>query len=157
DRDESDADYRELTSIQNSANRAAALMQQLRLLGRPNREETEQSDPPGGTEAILVVDDDPAILDLLVKMLQGKGYRVVTADNGPATLEFIEATGDHLDLILSDDAMPGMNGRELAREIRLRRPDAKILLCKTVGLMQENETAAADYATDYVRKPYQPR
>ncbi|MFC5067714.1 response regulator [Flaviflagellibacter deserti] len=76
-------------------------------------------------ELVLVVDDDSAVREVTASILRDLGYRVTEAGSGGAALEAI-GTPD-LDVVLLDFAMPGMNGAEVAAEIRSRRPDLPIV------------------------------
>ena len=75
---------------------------------------------------VLLVDDDPAVREITAGMLREIGMRVLEAGSGGAALELLDRNV-RLDLALMDYAMPGMNGAELAREVRSRRPDVPIL------------------------------
>jgi CheY-like chemotaxis protein len=75
---------------------------------------------------ILLVDDDNAVRDVTATYLRDMGYRVIEAGSGGAALELLESTTD-IDLLLFDYAMPGMNGAELARQARMRRPKVSVL------------------------------
>ena len=75
---------------------------------------------------VLVVDDDSAVREVTSGILQDLGYRVLEAGSGGAALDAVEG-GAPVDLVLLDFAMPGMNGAELARELRARRPDLPIV------------------------------
>jgi CheY-like chemotaxis protein len=74
---------------------------------------------------ILVVDDDPDIRRVLVDSLEALGYAVVEAENGPAGLAILEQSAP--DVMMVDFAMPGMNGAEVAKAARERRPDLPII------------------------------
>jgi CheY-like chemotaxis protein len=77
---------------------------------------------------VLVVEDDPDVLEMVVLTLQDIGYRTLTAQNAREALRQVE-TADHIDMLFSDVIMPGgMNGAQLALEVRRRRPDLKVLL-----------------------------
>jgi Signal transduction histidine kinase regulating C4-dicarboxylate transport system len=76
------------------------------------------TEPPGGDETVMIVDDEAILLDLLVDILGRKGYRVLTASSGSEALETLAAAPGKIQLVISDNMMPGMMGRELAREIR---------------------------------------
>ncbi len=79
-----------------------------------------------GAESILVVEDDEALREYAIEVLQELGYRVLRAANGAAALEILD--GDQrVDLLLSDVVMPGLNGRELADEAVRRVPTLKVL------------------------------
>ena len=75
--------------------------------------------------ALLVVDDDPQMLDILCMMLK-RSHGVVRASGASAALSILES-GTPVDLLLTDVAMPGVNGFGLARLARQRRPRLKVL------------------------------
>ena len=76
--------------------------------------------------AILLVDDDMRVREVAAGFLADLGYRVVEAGSGGAALDILDRNAE-VDVVLLDFAMPGMNGAEVAREIRIRRPDLPIL------------------------------
>ena len=118
---------------------------------------SRQSEPAGGSETILVLDDEPVLLHLLRDMLHPKGYHVLAAGSSRDALDYIEAVGDKIDLVISDNMMPDMTGRELAREIRTRYPEMRILVCSGFSPTRESELGEIDYVSSYVQKPYQRR
>ncbi|MFC3080182.1 response regulator [Phenylobacterium terrae] len=82
-------------------------------------------DLPGDAVALLV-DDDAAVREITAAMLRDIGLQVIEAGSGGEALELLERR-ERLDLVLMDFAMPGMNGAELAREVRARRPGLPVL------------------------------
>jgi CheY-like chemotaxis protein len=76
---------------------------------------------------ILFVDDDYLIAMSTVDMLEDLGHRVIEANSAKEALEILES-GTHVDAIVTDHAMPGMTGTELAERARQLRPDIPILL-----------------------------
>jgi CheY-like chemotaxis protein len=108
---------------------------------------------PSGSETILVVEDDPAVLALAVDTLQGFGYRVTTARNAASALRRLRGR-QSFDMLFSDVVMPGgVSGIELARRARVLRPDLKILL--TSGFVGEEAEAWAN-EFPMIDKPYEP-
>lgn len=79
-----------------------------------------------GIESILVVDDEPQLRTLAKTILMGKGYRVLTAENGIEALKVLE--NNAIDLMFSDIIMPKMNGYLLAEKVQQLYPNVKILL-----------------------------
>lgn len=79
------------------------------------------------SNVILVVDDDPAVLQVACKILQRGGYQVLRAASGPEALEVAESHEGRFDLLLTDIVMPVMNGRELGEALAARYPDVRIL------------------------------
>jgi CheY-like chemotaxis protein len=82
--------------------------------------------PPGGY-TVLVVDDEEAVRRLAGRMLTWSGYQALEARHGREALATIEQHAGPIHLVLTDIKMPGMNGRELGREIERRWPDMRIL------------------------------
>jgi CheY-like chemotaxis protein len=81
----------------------------------------------GGTETVLVVEDDPLVRSNVVLQLASLGYKAIEAANGAEALRMVETNGA-IDLLFTDVVMPGgMNGRELADAIVRRKPGIKTL------------------------------
>jgi CheY-like chemotaxis protein len=107
--------------------------------------------PSGGSERILLVEDDATVLALTLDMLTGLGYRVMTATNAAAALKRLKGR-KRFDLLFSDVVMPGgMNGVELARQARGVYPDLKVLL--TSGYVGDEALSWAN-AFPMIDKPY---
>jgi signal transduction histidine kinase len=99
---------------------------------------------------VLVVDDDSAVREVTAGILGDLGYRVIEAGSGGAALELLDREG-HIDVMLVDFAMPGMNGAEVAREARARRPEVPILFVTGYA----DTTALKETDEDVIlRKPY---
>jgi PAS domain S-box-containing protein len=79
-----------------------------------------------GGETVLVVDDEETIRMLVTETLVDLGYAAIEAADGPSALKLLTADR-HIDLLVTDVGLPGMNGRQLADAIRSSRPDLKIL------------------------------
>jgi CheY-like chemotaxis protein len=94
---------------------------------RPVLRPPDASPPIGGTETILVAEDDDGIRETLTRTLSAAGYTVLTAAGGPAALDLAAAHPGVIDLLLSDVVMPGMLGDELAGNLREVRPAVKVL------------------------------
>jgi len=75
---------------------------------------------------IMVVDDAPDVLQTFEDMLTASGYSVLTARGGTEALDILDE-GQSIDLLLTDVVMPGLNGFNLARMAKLRRPSLKVL------------------------------
>jgi two-component system cell cycle sensor histidine kinase/response regulator CckA len=83
---------------------------------------------PGGSETILLVEDDELVRDLANRLLKQLGYRVLVAVNGEDALHVArEHDGEKIHLLLADIVMPQMGGKELAIKLKILRPDVKVL------------------------------
>lgn len=82
-----------------------------------------------GTEdtTVLVVDDEPGVLEVVVEFLRLKGFRTIQAKGGAEALRLAGEFSGPIHLVLTDVQMPGMNGRELAERLRAQRPAIKVL------------------------------
>jgi PAS domain S-box-containing protein len=112
-------------------------------------------DTKGGTETILAVDDEDAVLDLAVHHLTALGYRVLAARGGEQALEMLrENPAERVDLLFSDVVMPGgMNGLVLAAQAKALRADLRVLLASgySEDLLRKG---SAGTAIDVLAKPY---
>ena len=93
-----------------------------------------------GNESILVVDDEPAILELTGKILSKEGYTVYTADNAQQALDILES--NPVDLMITDVVMPEMDGFQLATEVQEKYPAVKIQLAS--GFTDNNDSGLVD-------------
>jgi len=80
-----------------------------------------------GTETILVVEDERAILHILETILTKSGYKIVAADTPEKALAHVQKNPDKFDLLITDVIMPGMNGSELVDRIRTHKKSIKFL------------------------------
>ncbi len=95
----------------------------------PGKKHKSVGKPIGGTENILFVDDEGAIVTLAEKMLSSLGYAVTAFTKSTEALETFKARPDAFDLVITDQTMPDLTGLELAREMLRIRPDLPIILC----------------------------
>ena len=84
---------------------------------------------PGGNETILLVDDEPAIIQLQTKALEKLGYKVITETDPERALSLFEKEPEKFDLIITDLSMPKLSGDKLAGELLRIRPGIPIVLC----------------------------
>lgn len=122
----------------------------------PNSDEQTTLGPlPEGTETILVAEDDDLVRSYVCTQLSSLGYRTLEASNAAEALEIVDTT-THIDLIFTDVVMPGeMNGPDLAREARIRRPGVKVLF--TTGYADRVAVSRLGaIQASVVTKPYRP-
>lgn len=83
----------------------------------------------GGSERILLVDDEPQVLTLEKEVLKRQGYKVDTQDSSKKALDMIKTAPDRFDLVITDMTMPEMTGDLLTQHIRQITPDMPIIIC----------------------------
>ncbi len=109
---------------------------------------------PRKTQTILVVEDDDDARATLAAMVTELGYRVVAAENGASALPILEQDRP-VDILLSDVIMPGgMNGLDLAKTARKRRPDLKVLFVSGYDRMAIAQATRYDDSLKLLNKPF---
>jgi PAS domain S-box-containing protein len=98
---------------------------------------------------IVVVDDDPIVLENTAAMLEEKGHRVLQATSGEGAMRILHSEST-IDLVLTDYAMPGMSGLQLARAIRLEWPDMPLILATGYAELP----ATAGVSVQRLNKPF---
>ncbi len=108
----------------------------------------------GGTETVLVVDDEPDILSLLGRVLGKHGYTVLLAESGPQALEMFRERRDEIDLVVLDLIMPEMSGVETFHRLRELDPDVRVLLSSGYSEEGQARELLAAGAQGFLQKPY---
>ena len=114
---------------------------------------TSKAQIQGGTEQILLVDDEEAILSMEKRMLERLGYKVTSRTSSLEVLEAFRASPDKFDLVITDMAMPNMPGDKLSVELTKIRPDIPILLCTGFSETMSEEKAASLGIKGFILKP----
>ena len=126
-------------------------------------DDTRPKPPQGELKAIAVkktvavVDDDPMMLDVLARILQRENFELLMAGGGPEIMEKLSAHEGPVDLLVTDYAMPDMQGRELADKLRERFPALKVLYQTGFSdMLFENRVELEDGAA-FLEKPFTAR
>jgi DNA-binding response OmpR family regulator len=101
---------------------------------------------------VLIVEDDPAIARFLERGLAAHGHRSILADNGQDGV--LMATEESVDFVLLDIMLPGMDGQEVLRRIRARRPGLPVLMLTARDEVRDKVSALDGGADDYLTKPF---
>ena len=109
----------------------------------------------GGTEGILLVDDEEAVLRLALRTLERAGYRVFAAADADQALELFREHRSEIDLVLSDLVMPKVSGRELMREIRKLGSDIPFLFSSGYSDGGVHRGFVLDKGIRLLTKPYE--
>jgi CheY-like chemotaxis protein len=105
-------------------------------------------------EIILVVEDDEDVRANTTTMLRDLGYGVLEASDGPSALRLIEGRSD-IDLLFTDIGLPGgLNGRQLADEARLQRPQLSVLFTSGYALSAIVHQGRLDPGVELLSKPF---
>ncbi len=112
---------------------------------------------PGGSETILLVEDETALRELVQEILERRGYRVLEASSGVEALRVWAEHKDSIDLLFTDMMMPeGVSGRELAERVLEDRADLKVIYSS--GYSMDVFAAEASFcdSSNFLQKPYDP-
>ncbi len=123
------------------------------IKGEPAPKTEISFSPPTGSERILLVDDEEAIVRVIKRMLEQLGYEVVTRMNGLEALDMFRSQPHQIDLVITDQTMPGMTGENLAKEIIATGSDIPIILCTGFSEQIDENRAMEMGISAFVMKP----
>lgn len=108
----------------------------------------------GGDELILVAEDNAVVRDVVVRILEGAGYRTITAVDGEQAVELFSRHAEEIDMLLFDIVMPKMSGKEAAATIRLIQPDMPVAFCTGYDATSDAIRNTDFESTFIVEKPF---
>jgi CheY-like chemotaxis protein len=114
-------------------------------------EDLSEELPPTGSERILLIDDEPILVDVASRSLARLGYKVTPMTSSLDAVERFKTTPGDFDVVVTDMTMPKMTGDELAAAIRTIRPDIPIILCS--GYSERLRSAKAGGIDAFAYKP----
>jgi CheY-like chemotaxis protein len=120
----------------------------------PGPSSVSEAKPIRGTGSILLVEDDEALLDMTETMLEKLGYTVTAANSPQDALRLAGQSGGAFDLMITDIIMPGMNGFELARKLRLDFPKMKHLFMSGYTDSLTVHQDILDAGGHFIQKPF---
>jgi signal transduction histidine kinase/CheY-like chemotaxis protein len=129
----------------------------------PRTDEQVQTEQPvsrhasqGGTETVLVVEDEEGVRDLVSETLEKYGYKVLIADNPEQGLKIASSYSSGIDLLLTDVIMPEMNGQELYRQLHMNTvySDTKVLYISGYTYNMIVRDGILEEGTNYLQKPF---
>lgn len=110
--------------------------------------------PPGGSERILLVDDEPTLVALGTNILRGLGYQVESTISSREALELFQRDPSAIDLVITDMTMPEMTGAELAQAMLSTRPGLPIIVCSGYNEAIANLQVSGVGIRATLQKPY---
>ena len=141
----------------------AALLSSCLLLeasGQDKKKETKKAEPTsaplGGTETILLAEDDEPLRRLARQLLVKLGYRVLEAADPAAALALARAHPGDIHIVVSDVVMPGQSGLQLARQIAADRPLVKVLFMSGYTDEAIVRHGLLDPGSNFLQKPFTP-
>jgi signal transduction histidine kinase len=108
----------------------------------------------GGTETILLVEDDESVLNLSRMILERLGYKILAAHTPLYGLQLVEEYRGDIDLVITDVVMPGMNGRELIEKLRVVIPGLKCLFMSGYTSDVIAHRGIMDQGVNFIQKPF---
>jgi two-component system cell cycle sensor histidine kinase/response regulator CckA len=109
---------------------------------------------PGGTETLLLVEDEAAVRSSARRLLERQGYHVLEARHGADAMRIVEETTRTIDLVVTDLVMPEMGGKELAERLRAHRPGLKVLFMSGYTEKAISAGGVMPPNTGFVEKPF---
>ena len=110
----------------------------------------------GGTETVLVVEDQTEVRKFAAAALEDYGYGVIQAENAGEALSICERERGRIDLVLTDVVMPNLSGRELADRLRVRWPEMKILFMSGYTEDATLREGLVEGNAEFIQKPFDP-
>jgi PAS domain S-box-containing protein len=115
---------------------------------------TPAATAPGGTETVLLVEDEDVLRPLFRRMLQDKGYQVLEARNGSDALQIASSHAGPIHLLLTDVVLPQMNGREVAERLTALRPGLRVLFMSGYASEKVFRHGVVEEGTAFLQKPF---
>jgi CheY-like chemotaxis protein len=113
--------------------------------------------PLTAKKTVCVVDDDPMMLDVLARILQRENFELLMASGGPEIIDKLSQHAGGVDLLVTDYAMPEMQGRELAEHVRKRFPAVKVLYQTGFSDMLFENRVELEEGAAFLEKPFTAR
>lgn len=108
----------------------------------------------GKGESILIVEDDPIVLEMSMAMLERLGYSVIRAESPGEAIRIAENDAVEIRMVLTDMVMPEMNGRELADQLKIIRPDIRCLFMSGYSADHIDSQEIIQKKVNFIRKPF---
>ncbi|MFP4453982.1 MAG: response regulator [Desulfobacterales bacterium] len=108
----------------------------------------------GGSETILIAEDDEMVCDLMQTVLNRAGYRTICTRDGQKAIDMFESSMEDIDLAVLDVVMPNKNGREVSDAIEKLKPETKVLFCSGYSTNAIHSNFVLHENTELLQKPF---
>jgi len=108
----------------------------------------------GGSETVLLVEDEESVRQLVRETLEAKGYKVLEADHGEAALRIASSHQGPIDILITDVVMPGMSGRELSKQLCASHPQTRVLFLSGYTEDAIVHQGVLEPGTTFLQKPF---
>ena len=149
-------DYAGFIKVESEPGKGTSFHIHFPILGRNNHSEERPMKKiflPQGNERILIVEDDPFLPQITKRHLEKMGYTCTVTTDSHEALNIFRANPDQFDLLITDQTMPGLTGRELSEKILEIKPPMPIILCTGHSDIISKNDALAMGIKKYVLKP----
>jgi len=120
------------------------------------RNEKNSGEIGGGSETILIVEDEEMLRELLKMVLVGRGYKIMVAEDGVDAVRIYKERFSDIDLILCDFGLPKLDGFEVLKKVKAINPSAKIIIASGYIDPEQKERILSGGAIEIIQKPYIP-
>lgn len=110
----------------------------------------------GGTETILLVEDEELLIESVCHLLKSKGYKVYTAIDGKEAVKLYEQHKQKIDLVITDMGLPGITGKDVFKKLREMNPGVKVVLASGFFEPEIKSELLKAEASGFIQKPYIP-
>ncbi len=111
----------------------------------------------GGSETVLLVEDEAMVREMAVRILKEKGYNVLASGRGSHALKICNKFNEKIDLLITDIVMPGMSGKKLVQRIKSTRPDLKVLYISGYTDEVISQQGLLEEDVNFLQKPFPPQ
>jgi signal transduction histidine kinase/CheY-like chemotaxis protein len=146
----------EVASTIGVGTRVTVLLPLVAEAGAPAQGSAARAEMPRGSEVVLLVEDEDAVRDVVRRVLERLGYRVLEASSGARALALARGFQGRIDLLLTDVIMPEMNGAQLAATLTAERADMKVLYASGYAADVLGPMGMASRDLELIRKPFTP-
>lgn len=143
-------------SLYSEADRGTVMHVYLPLIDGHNLQESAASREvmAGGSETLLVVEDNAGVRKMIMRMLSGLGYQILTAGSGTDALNVVRNYEGPIHALMTDMIMPGMNGVEVAERVKELRPEIKVLFASGYPEAHLTQSGINLGSRTLIRKPF---